>query len=63
MLNRLKRLKNTINKYMADIWPDRLMTCQSERKSVISQRPSVLGFTELEATIKAKTQHTDFSAV
>jgi hypothetical protein len=37
----IERLKNTVNKYMADIQPDRLQTCQSERKSVISQRPSV----------------------
>jgi hypothetical protein len=29
------------NKYMADIRPDRLTTCQSERKSVVSRRPSV----------------------
>jgi hypothetical protein len=36
----LKRLKNAVNKYMANIRPDRLMTCLSERKSVIS-RPSV----------------------
>jgi hypothetical protein len=41
MIKRLVRLKNTVNKYMADIQPDRLMTCQSERKSVVSQRPSV----------------------
>jgi hypothetical protein len=27
---------------MADIRPDRITTCQSERKSVISRRPSVL---------------------
>jgi hypothetical protein len=27
---------------MADIRPDRLTTCQSERKSVVSRRPSVL---------------------
>jgi hypothetical protein len=33
--------KNTVNKYMADIRPDRLATCQSERKSVVSRRPSV----------------------
>jgi hypothetical protein len=26
---------------MADIRPDRLTTCQSERKSVVSRRPSV----------------------
>jgi hypothetical protein len=30
---------------MADIRPDRLMTCQSEQKSVVSQRPSVLRLT------------------
>jgi hypothetical protein len=30
------------NKYMADIRPDRLTTCQSEWKSVVSRRPSVL---------------------
>jgi hypothetical protein len=27
---------------MADIRPDRLTTCQSERKSVVSRRPSLL---------------------
>jgi hypothetical protein len=42
MIKRLERLKNTVNKYMADIQPDRLTTCQSERKSVVSRRPSVL---------------------
>jgi hypothetical protein len=26
---------------MADIRPDRLTTCQSERKSIVSRRPSV----------------------
>jgi hypothetical protein len=31
-------------KYMADILPDRLTTCQSERKSVVSRRPSVNEF-------------------
>jgi hypothetical protein len=41
MIKRLERLKNTVNKYMADIRPDRLTTCQSQRKSVVSQRPSV----------------------
>jgi hypothetical protein len=41
MTKGLGRLKNTINKYMADIRPDRLTTCQSERKSVISRPPSV----------------------
>jgi hypothetical protein len=34
--------KNAVNKYMADIRPARLTTCQSERKSVVSRRPGVL---------------------
>jgi hypothetical protein len=38
----MKNVKNTVNKYMADIRPDRLRPCQSERKSVVSRRPSVL---------------------
>jgi hypothetical protein len=42
MIKRLERLKNKVNKYMADIRPDRLMTCQSEEKSVVSRQPSVL---------------------
>jgi hypothetical protein len=42
MKKRLERIKNTINKYMADIRPDRLTTCQSERKSVVSRRLSVM---------------------
>jgi hypothetical protein len=42
MIKKLERLENTVNKYMADIRRDRLMTCQSERKSVVSRRPSVL---------------------
>jgi hypothetical protein len=42
MTKRLEMLKNNVNKYMADIRPDRLTTCQSERKSVVSRRPSVL---------------------
>jgi hypothetical protein len=41
MIKRLESLKNTVNKYMADIRPDRLTTCQSERKSVVSRRPSI----------------------
>jgi hypothetical protein len=41
MIKRLERLKNTVNKYMGDIRPDRLTTCQSGRKSVVSRRPSV----------------------
>jgi hypothetical protein len=44
MIKRLERLKNTVNKYMADLRPDRLMTYQSERKLVISQQPGVLAF-------------------
>jgi hypothetical protein len=42
MIKRLKRLKNNVNKYMADIRPDRLTTCHSDRKSVVSRRPSVV---------------------
>jgi hypothetical protein len=41
MIKGLESLKNTVNKYMADIRPNQLTTCQSERKSVISRRPSV----------------------
>jgi hypothetical protein len=41
MMKRLERLKNTVNKYTADIRPDRLTTCQSEQKSVVSRRPTV----------------------
>jgi hypothetical protein len=36
MIKRLERLKNTVNKYMADLRPDRLTTYQSERKLVVS---------------------------
>jgi hypothetical protein len=39
MMKILERLKNNVNKYMADIRPDRLTACQSERKSVVSRRP------------------------
>jgi hypothetical protein len=44
MIKRLERLKHTVNIYIyiAEIRPDRITTCQSERKSVVSQRPSVL---------------------
>jgi hypothetical protein len=44
MIRSLERLKNTVNKYtrMADIRSDRLTTSQSERKSVVSRRPSVI---------------------
>jgi hypothetical protein len=40
-IKRLEKLKNTVNKYMADIRPDRLTTCQSERTSIVSRRPSI----------------------
>jgi hypothetical protein len=63
MIKRLEKLKNTVNKYMADIQPDRLTTCQSEQKSVVSRRPSVLwyvvslnfqhSFSEFEAKLNA----------
>jgi hypothetical protein len=43
-MKRLERLKNTVNKYMADIRPDRLTTCQSERKSGVSRRQSLLPY-------------------
>jgi hypothetical protein len=42
MINRLQRLKNTGNKHMADLRPDRLITYKSEWKLVISRRPGVL---------------------
>jgi hypothetical protein len=38
---KIRKVKNTVNKYMADLQSDRLMTCQSERKSVVSRRASV----------------------
>jgi hypothetical protein len=41
MIKGLERLKNAVNKYMADIRPDRLTTCHSEWKSVVSRQPSV----------------------
>jgi hypothetical protein len=41
MIKRLERLKNTFNKYMADLRPDRLTTYQSERKLVVSRLPGV----------------------
>jgi hypothetical protein len=67
MIKRLERLKNTVNKYMADIRPDRLKTCQSEQKSVVSRRPSVFvlvyciltGHDEtVVAWLSAHSQHT-----
>jgi hypothetical protein len=33
MLKRLHSFKSTVNKYMVEVRPDRLTTCQSERKS------------------------------
>jgi hypothetical protein len=44
VIKRLETLKNTVNKYMADIRSHRLTICQSERKSVLSRRPSVHEF-------------------
>jgi hypothetical protein len=41
VIKRLERLKNAVNKYMADLPPDRLTTYQSERKLVVSRRPGV----------------------
>jgi hypothetical protein len=41
MIKRLERLKNTANKYMADLQPDQHTTYQSERKLVVSRRPGV----------------------
>jgi hypothetical protein len=45
MIKRLEMLKNTVNKYMADLQPDRLTTYQSEWKLVVSRRPGVLWYT------------------
>jgi hypothetical protein len=42
MIKILERLKNTVNKYMADLLPDRLTTYQSEWKLVVGQRPGVI---------------------
>jgi hypothetical protein len=36
----IRKVKNIVNKYMADIRPDRFTTCQS----VVSRRPSVQTF-------------------
>jgi hypothetical protein len=44
MIKRLESLKNTVNKYMADLRPDRLTTYQSERKLDVSGRPGVYVF-------------------
>jgi hypothetical protein len=40
MIKRLEMLKN-VNKYMADLRPDRLTTYQSERNLVVSRIPVV----------------------
>jgi hypothetical protein len=53
MIKRLEWLKNTVNKYMADIRPDRLTTCQSERKSVVSRRPSVYIYWHLHISVNS----------
>jgi hypothetical protein len=42
MIKRLERLQDTVNKYMADLQPGRLMPYQSEWKLVASRRPNVL---------------------
>jgi hypothetical protein len=42
-VKRLERLKSAVKIY-TDIRPDRLTTCQLERKSVVSRRPSVHSF-------------------
>jgi hypothetical protein len=39
MIKRLERLKNTVNKYMADLRPDRHTSYQSERKLAVSRGP------------------------
>jgi hypothetical protein len=52
MIKRLESLKNTDNKYKADIRPDRLTTCQSERKSVVSRRPSVHTYTHTQHDLR-----------
>jgi hypothetical protein len=54
MITRLERLENTVNKYIADLRPDRLTTYQSERKLVVSRRPSVLNCTTYLAAVPYK---------
>jgi hypothetical protein len=39
---KIRKVKHPVNKYMANVQTDRLTTCQSEQKSVVSWRPSVL---------------------
>jgi hypothetical protein len=38
---KIRKYKKSVNKYMADLRPDRLTTYQSERKLVVSRRPGV----------------------
>jgi hypothetical protein len=44
MIERLERLKNTVNKYVSDLRPYRLTTYQSERNLVLSLRSGVFLF-------------------
>jgi hypothetical protein len=44
MIKRLERLKNTVNKYMAGLRPDRFTTYQSSYQLVVSRRPGVITF-------------------
>jgi hypothetical protein len=55
MLKKLERLKNTVNKCMADLRPDRLMTYQSERKLVISRRPGILRWAQQKELVGLET--------
>jgi hypothetical protein len=48
MIKRLERLNNTVNKYMADLRPDRLTTYQSQRKLVASRRPRCIHIQDRE---------------
>jgi hypothetical protein len=47
MIKRLERLKNTVNKYMADIQPDWPTTCQSEQKSVVKSMTTLTSYHQL----------------
>jgi hypothetical protein len=55
MIKRLERLKNTVNRYMADLRPDRLTTYQSERKLVVFRRPGVLRKHNVIRAVKQNT--------
>jgi hypothetical protein len=48
MIKRLQRLKNTVNKYMADLRPDRLTTYQSQRKLGRKSRCIKMAFLRVE---------------